>query len=445
MVGTEVSLTLNSIRLAWLRSKKEGTMTNPRRRRGWISRIRMLAIIATLSAHAQTFSILHTFEGGAEGDGNSPMGVLAQDTKGNIYGVTPNGGHSWGCDKKGCGTIYKLRGNKLTILERLNWNATPANGVLLDAAGDLYGTSSGGAFNDGTIFKRAATGKFSTFHNFKQNGGPTTGLVQDAAGNFYGGGASSISQAGLLYRVDAAGKFTILYRFKGPPNDTGGPVGSLIMDAAGNLYGTTVEGGSGTCGDPNTGCGTVFKFNVITGKETVLHNFAPPNDGYSPFAGVVMDSEGNLYGTTQSGGASGVNCTNYGNEGCGTVFKIDTTGKETILHTFTGVPSDGAVPRSELLLDAVGNLYGTTTQGGDGTAVDCSGMGCGIVFKLDTNNNETVLHDFQGEADGALPLAGLIHDGKGNLYGTAHFGGDSNCKPDSPQYAGCGVFFEITP
>ena len=157
---------------------------------------------------------------------------------------------------------------------------------------------------------------------------------------------------------------------------------------------------------------------------SVLHAFTGGADGILPRAGLVRDAAGNLYGTTEGGGASGN----------GTVFELDTTGKGTVLHSFTG-GVDGSAPFAGLVRDRNGNLYGTTEFGGASSE--------GTVFKLDTTGKETVLHSFTGGADGAFPQAGLIRDDAGNLYGTAQFGGDLTCS--SPFLGGCGTVFKLTP
>jgi uncharacterized repeat protein (TIGR03803 family) len=187
------------------------------------------------------------------------------------------------------------------------------------------------------------------------------------------------------------------------------------MDKAGNLFGTTSYGGDGTCQSvPPLGCGTVFKLDT-SGHETVLHSFAvDPMDGAYPYAGLIMGKAGNLYGTTQYGGTG--TCGSAPQSGCGTVFKLDTSGNETVLHSFTG--GDGAVPFAALIADRVGSLYGTTFYGGT--------FGFGTVFKLDTSGNLTVLHSFTGTpppgfegppSDGGEPRAPLIMDERGSLYG----------------------------
>jgi uncharacterized repeat protein (TIGR03803 family) len=220
--------------------------------------------------------------------------------------------------------------------------------------------------------------------------------------------------------------FTVLHAFTA---FSGGrfSTASLVRDAAGNLYGTTVLGGNLACGS-GSGCGVVFKLDT-TGKETVLHRFTGGVDGANPSAGLVQDAAGNLYGTTEGGGDLACG----GGFGCGVVFKLGTTGKETVLHSFTG-GADGRDPNAGLVRDAAGNLYGTTRSGGD---LACSVAGCGVVFKLDTTSKETVLHSF---TLGGFPEAGLLRDGAGKLYGTTFSGGSNACGGQ-----GCGAVFKLTP
>jgi uncharacterized repeat protein (TIGR03803 family) len=189
--------------------------------------------------------------------------------------------------------------------------------------------------------------------------------------------------------------------------DGSGPLAPLTTDSRGNFYGTTEYGSVAELG-------TVFKLEA-SGKETVLYSFQDNGkDGWFPLGGVVRDKDGNLYGTTSTGGVGAC----YGS-GCGTIFKVDEFGNETVLYSFTG-GADGGNPRAGLIRDSEGNLYGTTYYGGDLT---CNTLGCGVVFKLDRAGKESVLHTFKGNPDGANPSAGLIRDRSGNLYGVAGQGG----------------------
>jgi uncharacterized repeat protein (TIGR03803 family) len=202
-----------------------------------------------------------------------------------------------------------------------------------------------------------------------------------------------------VFKIDGAGNYTVLYSFTGGV-DGGSPLAGLIFDSKGNLYGTTIGGGA-------LSAGVVFKVDT-SGNETVLYSFTGGADGGFPFGGVVLDSKGNLYGTTNGGGASGA----------GVVFKIDKSGSETVLYSFTG-GNDGAYPLwVTLARDAAGNLYGTTVGGGTSNA--------GVVFKVDTSGNETVLYSFTGGDDGGNPRVGVTLGPDGNLYGTADSGGASS-------------------
>lgn len=225
----------------------------------------------------------------------------------------------------------------------------------------------------------------------------------------------------------------ILFNFSNG-TDGGQPISSVIFDSAGNLYGTTNEGGIDTdCqGLGNTGCGVVYELSLVSGvwQETVLYSFTGGSDGGVPYAGLVFDSSGNLYGTTQFGGISG-GCSGFG---CGVIFELSPSGSswtEMVLHTFTG-GSDGAYPVAGLIFDAAGNLYGTASAGGNSTSgcvyqrID----GCGVVFELLPGSGgawtETALHTFTDGSDGAAPVAGLIFDSTGDLYSTTEFGGADN-------------------
>ena len=208
-------------------------------------------------------------------------------------------------------------------------------------------------------------------------------------------------------------KYEVLYEFCALTDCADGdtPFAGPIRDAAGNLYGTTIFGGNGIYCTVNgvTGCGVVFKLDTA-GNETVLYTFQGTTDGGSPYSGVIRDKAGNIYGTTTGGGNGN------GPDGCGVVFKVDTNGVETVLHTFTGQSTDGCHPYARLIQDKSGNIYGTTVYGG-------GSLDSGVIFKVDTNGNETVLHSFTSNPDGAYPYSGLIEDEHGNFYGTTSEGG----------------------
>jgi uncharacterized repeat protein (TIGR03803 family) len=210
-------------------------------------------------------------------------------------------------------------------------------------------------------------------------------------------GALALSISAAL----AAHVETVLYAFKGG-SDGAEPFAGLISDKAGNLYGTTQGGGSNDFG-------TVFRL-APDGTETVLHSFeGGTDDGGVPEAGVIADYAGNLYGTTYGGGANDF----------GTIFKLAPDGAETVLYFFKG-GNDGAMPVAGLVRDSAHNLYGTTRNGGGSS--NCTD-GCGTVFKLAPDGTETVLHAFADGSDGANPNAGVIVDAAGNIYGTTVRGG----------------------
>jgi uncharacterized repeat protein (TIGR03803 family) len=220
---------------------------------------------------------------------------------------------------------------------------------------------------------------------------PYAGVIRDSAGNLYGttvyGGAAN---AGVVYKVNTAGNQIVLHSFTGGA-DGANPYAGVIRDSAGNLYGTAVGGGT-------AGFGVVYKLDA-TGHETVLYSFTGGSDGGYPYAGVIRDSTGNLYGTASTG----------------VVYKLDATGHETVLYTFGGYPADGSTPYAGVIRDSAGNLYGTTYYGG--------AAGYGTAYKLDAAGHETVLHSFKNGADGAFPIAGVVSDSAGNLYGTTREGG----------------------
>ena len=374
----------------------------------------------------------------------------------------------------------------------------PQSPLIFDAAGNLYGTTTaGGAYGGGTVFELSPaagggwtqTVLYSFYANASDGFSPLAGLVFDAAGNLFGttiGGG--LYEYGTVFELSpkAGGGWTetILHNF-GDGTDGAYPAyGSLIFDAAGNLYGTTSSGGAFTC-QGNGGCGTVFELSPRPGgewTESVLHNFGVGTDGYSPEAGLVQDINGNLFGTTTYGGT--VFCAVAEYSGCGTIFELTPAGggswTETVVHDFSG-GMDGATSIAGLTLDAEGNFYGTTEEGGPsnlGTvfrlspaglewsesvihsfSLDAGGWGPGAgtlvldaagnlygtlpfsdrAFELSASGVETALYTFDHNDS---PWGGLIPDADGNLYGTTWYGGLEEC---DGTYPGCGKVFKLSP
>lgn len=389
----------------------------------------VLLLFAIAFSQAQTFTVLYTFQG--KGNGKYPEGRLLPGREGSIYSTTEGGGSF------NYGTVFEIDSHgKESVLSSF-WGGNglgSESGLIQDSAGNFYGTTyDGGTLEGGqclhgcgTVFKLDTSGKITVLHAFTggtDGGQPEAGLVQDDADNLYGtttiGGDLNCRYGmgcGVVFKLDTNGNETVLHAFSGTP-DGWYPTGELAVDREGNFYGTTWFGGS-------SDDGTIYQLTP-SGTETILYSFDGIAGGEYPNGPLVSDAQGNVYGTTNGGGNTSCDL-------CGLVFKLDTAGHETVLHTFTGSP-DGAYPFAGLIIDSSGNLYGTT-YGGGGTRC---GLGCGTVFKVDANGNETVLHAFTGGSDGAEPRDRLIIDGSG-LYGTAPSGGDPTC-----GYGGCGVVFKI--
>jgi uncharacterized repeat protein (TIGR03803 family) len=412
--------------------------------------LKIVAIIAlavsSKCAFAQQEQILYSFNFlGSTARGRTPLAGVIFDASGNLYGTTSAGG------QYGSGTVFELTPQTTgtwteTLLHSFNFSfkskdgATPRAGVIFDPAGNLYGTASqGGPQSGGIVFELSPktgggwTEKILYSFSSSSNAGgysPVAGLVLDVSGNLYGTtefGAGNFhgSVFELSPRADGMWAEKVIHNF--PINDTDGSfvASGLVSDAAGDLYGTTFYGG--IYGEPG-GFGTVFELKKVAGggwQEGVIHSFGNGADGFFPLAGLVFDAAGNLYGTTAFGGASGH----------GTVFELSPVPgggwAEKVLHSFTGTNGDGSAPYGGVALDTAGNIYGTTSEGGD--------FSFGTVFELSPTASgswtETVLISFNFDnAGGNTPVDGLFLDTSGNLYGTASTGGK-----------GGGTVFKIIP
>jgi len=399
------------------------------------------AVALAISASAQTLRVIHSFA--RDPNGSLPSSGVIFDSAGNMYGVTGLQVGDAGSCYTGCGVAYKLMPTssngwrELSLFSFAPTGGAPRANLLLTLSGDLFGT---GALNTtgGLAFELSPATKFTWqesvlgYSYFDMPGGA---LVADQDGNFYGVNATGGNCCGTVFELSPTGNGswseTILYTFTGR-TDGIAPMGSLLLDSAGNLYGTTETGGNiGNCG---SGCGEVFELSKNssgTWTKIVLHAFSGL-DGWGPMGSLIMDTAGNLYGTTLFGG---IYCQFVG---CGTVFELSptATGWQETVHSFQS--TDGTYPSSGLFLDGSGNLYGITNQGGF--------KGCGVVFKLAPASGGswtyTRLHSFTGGADGsenvegeATPDMPLALGPDGNLYGVTPLGGANNA----------GTVFRIAP
>jgi uncharacterized repeat protein (TIGR03803 family) len=379
------------------------------------------------TVHAATETTLHDFSQ-FSGDGAFPESNLIFDISGNLYGTTRAGGN-------GFGTVFKMSPNgdgtwSETVIHKFNWalgdGATPAGGLAIDPNGNLYGATQSGQGTVGTIYKLSPNpdGSYTqsliyTFLDCNLACEPAAGVILDSAGNLYGTtmfGGPGI--AGTVFELSPAGgtwQFSILYTFQDGAADGAAPVAALLLDGKGNLYGTCSKGGS-------TNAGTVFQLSRSGGvwRESTLHFFGTGTDGKGPVADLIFGSRGQLLGTTNTGGSGA--CTN----GCGTVFQITRKNgvwTEKVIHNFTTIYSKQ--PFGSLAIDSAGNLYGTTAYI-NGSVFELSPL-AGGKWAFST------LYFFQAQY---FPLAGLVLDGSGNLYGTTELSGFTG--PD-------GVVFEVTP
>lgn len=389
-----------------------------------------IALLATVAA-AQEETVLYSFQGNG---GSEPTAGLILDSAGNLFGTTSS---------DPVGAVFELtpsQGGGWTEIVLHTFTNTgsdgqyPYGGLVFDRSGNLYGTTfSGGKYNAGTVFEltRCMGDSWSEriLHNFNsgnQDGfNPTASLVIDSSGNLYGttttGGTYG---SGTVFELErgANRKWTerILHSFNNNGTDGVLPASALTLDSSGNVYGTANGGGT-------YGGGVVFEMKLNTNgtwSEIILHDFNKADlDGLYPDAGVTLDSDGNLYGTTTDGGR-------YGG---GTVFKLrretNDSWSEAILHNFRKTNGDGYGPYAGVTFDSTGNLYGTTVNGG--------AYNYGAVFELIKSGwKETILHSFNfNGTDGFAPSAGLIIDADDNLYGTTSYGGTRDL----------GAVFEIEP
>ena len=378
----------------------------------------ILAAITSQPAQAQTFTVLHNFTGGS--DGAFPLTGLTLDASGNLYGTTAGGGRG-ACRfnyVQGCGTVFKMRhqneGWALTSLFSFNGSDgfLPETRVAFGPSGALYGTTIDGSqqgIHQGTLYRLTPPAHIcgslscpwtlTTLHRFGSgNDGwePLGDLTFDEAGSVYGttlsGGGG---QGGTVYKF-SAGVETILYNFPAL-NHGNDPGGGVVFDSAGNLWGTTQSGGS------NSSCGVVYMLHPTQSgwAETVVYNFGQTQtDGCGPNGEVIFDAAGHYLGTTISGGLTDAG-TLYGPSPYGWSF--------TSIGNIEGGPSTG------LTMDSAGNVYGTTYSDGPYEG--------GSVFEQTPEGTFISLHDFTGAGDGGAPRSNVIIDSNGNLYGTTAGGG----------------------
>ncbi len=362
--------------------------------------IAMFGAMTIQSAQAQSFKVLYNFDGASHG--GDPYASLARDAAGNLYSTVDYGGGT-----SYAGGVFKVAPDGTeTMLYNFTGGADgayPFSSVVRDNKGNLYGTTSqGGSDNAGVVFKVDPSGTETVLHNFAGGADgviPTGGLVRDKAGNLYGttsqGGTSN---DGIVFKISPSGKETVLHTFTGSTTDGKYPTyTTLLMDAQGNFYGVTEEGGSADGG-------ILYKLSK-TGKLTILHSFkGGTTDGCNVLGTPFMDAAGNFYGTTSS----------CGTHTLGTVWEVKKNGQERLLHSFAGGTSDGEYPLAGVVKDATGNLYGNTETGG---ASDV-----GTVYRISNTGKFTLLHSFDG-TDGKYPYGSFAQNSKGTIFGSTLNGG----------------------
>ena len=384
----------------------------------------LVMVFACAEVAAQQFTVLYKFKGTP--DGANPQGSLIRNKYGTLFGTTYSGGTT------NRGTIFKLGGGGIeSVVHSFSDDADgmhPTAGLVGDGEGNLYGTTPEGGieFSFGTLFKVDQNGNHTVLIKFGASeigGWPNARMIRDAAGKLYGttyiGGNlfCPVEGCGVVFMIDEFDQETVLYSFVGPYNGTDGWNPNDLL-----LDGVGNLYGTTVLvglGDGGHGYGTIFKLDS-SGQETVLYRFTGGADGANPHAGVVRDQAGNLYGSTYAGGKYGY----------GVIFKLSATGALSVLHHFTG-GWDGANPHGGLIWGN-GKLYGTTVNGG--------GYGFGVVFSLDKPNKLKILHSFTGGSDGAYPYAGLLGGAGGMMWGTASAGGSTGGVCGT---VGCGTVFRM--
>lgn len=408
---------------------------------GWrsVCAVFLFCGLAAIASPAQTFTTILSFN---DTNGFGPSGTLVQGFDGNFNGTTVSGGVPPG--EQGDGTVFEITASGV-ITSLYTFCTTgncpdgqfPSAGLVQSKSGDFYGaTPYGGAFSHackfagcGTVFKITPSGTLSRLHSFVLTDGsqPFGGLVQGIDGNLYGttlrGGVCQFGiGCGTIFKITLAGGLTTLHNFCAQTNCSDGenPESGLVQGSDGDFYGTTFSGGIAACSNQGVpqSCGTIFKI-TSSGALTTLYRFSS-TDGAFPFAGLVLGSDGNFYGTTTAGGANDF----------GTIFKITRAGKLTTLHSFNS--SDGADPVAGLVQATNGNFYGVTFSGG--------ASGDGTVFEITSTGTFSTLHNFDA-TDGQNPQGGLTQGTDGNIYGTTYLGG-APC----PVFVngGCGTVFKLS-
>ncbi len=407
---------------------------------------------------AVALSVVHTFTGAA--DGGHPFAGLISDAAGNFYGSAATGG-TGSCsyfNTTGCGTIYELKKhNSSFIFDPLysfqggTDGEFPVRPMTQGSNGTFYGTTISGGGQGSCLFDGAPgcgivfntgpnaapprtpllTFRESVLYRFPgalMGGSPFSTLIFDQSGDIYGTTDSGGTfNAGTVFKLTPSGgnyTHSIIYNFEGG-NDGANPYDGLVSDSAGNFYGTTANGGgSNVC---NNGCGTVFELSPSGGgwTERVLYAFQGGNDGLNPNAGVALDAAGNVYGNTWQGGM----------DGGGTVYELTPNGSNYNFHLLFTVPGSSGNAVGRVSLDSAGNLYDPLQGGG--------AFNVGQIFKLTRSGSNWIysdLHDFAGATDGQTPLGGVGFDSSGNLYGTTTYGAGTGCGG-----FGCGIVWTITP